>query len=471
MPVRLPSRRGPAVTRALTLTLPLALVACAAPESARLSASSARDAVLAREPSVALAVEALELADLDRLALAPPDAVHVVDPARDDFWRAAAWAWSPAVRAARARVLATAARRGSAGAPGPADLRVVDHEFGGDDALVEAVATFDLIGLLGVGPSAAARELASTEELLARAALEAELWSAPFRVERARVRVTAARAREAALTALHDDAARDFDRLAVLERRGRISAARFAVADARLHAVEHRASRERDRLTAARLELARSSGLPPEHPALAGHDRDWLAARSAAAGERPRDAGVSDGHPRLRAARLAVAREEARLRAVARSAWPGLRLGPHLSFPDSGTNVGGAVALTLPFPSQWEGELAAAEVERDRAIEAHGEVLHEQLARADEAWTRLAEGLERRAEHAAPLDAATAAGWRAVRARFRVNESDAEEWGRALADRAQALVVLIDEDEAIALARLDLAEAAGPDVRAEEATP
>ena len=57
---------------------------------------------------------------------------------------------------------------------------------------------------------------------------------------------------------------------------------------------------------------------------------------------------------------------------------------------------------------------------------------------------------------------ASSSGWEATRLRFRVNEANTDEWGRALEKRADAIMVLIEEDESVALAALDLAEAAGP---------
>ena len=445
--------------RGRSLPLLLFIAGCSAPRPAPVSTESALKLVGDRQPDRSQAIEALALADLDRLDFQIPAEADVVDPSEDGYWHVAAWAWSPEVRSARAHVYEARARIDSAGAPGPVDLRALDHEFGGEDALVEAMATFDLIGLLGLGPSSAARELAGTEELLALARLEEAIWAARFRVDRARVRVAAARARAELLQALHDEAAKDYPRLVVLERNGRISRAQYAVADGRLHSVEHRASRARDAWTEARTELVLASGLPVGHPALAAEERSWLTQRSSISA---RTASIPDDHPVLRAARIVLARDEAALRDVASRAWPGLRFGPHLGFPGDGTRVGGVLNLTLPFPSQWEGELEAAEVRRDRSEEAYMEVVHEQMARVDQAQTLLLEAIERRVEHATPIEDASSSGWEATRLRFRVNEANTDEWGRALEKRADAIMVLIEEDESVALAALDLAEAAGP---------
>ena len=90
------------------------------------------------------------------------------------------------------------------------------------------------------------------------------------------------------------------------------------------------------------------------------------------------------------------------------------------------------------------------------------EVVHEQMARVDQAQALLLEAIDRRVEHATPIEDASSSGWEATRLRFRVNEANTDEWGRALEKRADAIMVLIEEDESVALAALDLAEAAGP---------
>jgi len=170
--------------RPFTLAL---CAACASPPEATFTIDDAEDRVLARAPEPELVARALDLADLDALTLTPPTAAELADPSSDGYWHGAAYAFAPPVREARARALAALAREGSAGAPGPVGVRVVDHEVGGDDVLFEMVATFDLIGLLGLGPSAAAKELARADSLRALADLEVALWDARFAVDRARV--------------------------------------------------------------------------------------------------------------------------------------------------------------------------------------------------------------------------------------------------------------------------------------------
>jgi hypothetical protein len=437
----------------------LTLAACAAPPRTTLDVASAEASVARRGAEPGVVDEALALVDLGSLSLPAPSGAALADARRPEFWRACAWTWNPDVRRARRALLATRAEAASAGAPEPLALQLVDHEFGGDDELLEAVAVFDLIGLLGLGPARAARELAGARSLAALGSFEETLWRATIDVERARLALAAARARVDAFTALVLDARADQPRVEVLARNGRLADAEHVAARGRVHSVERALSSAREAEAAARRELARAAGLPPASTALDVPGAAHLVAL--AAREPAPSARLADTHPALRARRLEFALAEARVRRVAADAWPGVGLGPHVAKLD-GLGIGGVLQLSLPWPSAWRGRLAAAQEERAAAREAFEDALVGLLADERAAAERHAEARLRAARHTPAVEAAGAADWRAARARFRVAAAGAGDWQGALGRRADTLTITIDDQELAARAALDLLAARGP---------
>lgn len=439
--------------RILTVAL---CAACASPREATLTIEDAEERLLGRAPEPELVASALELADLDALSLTPPTAAELADPGSDGYWHGAAYAFAAPVREARARALATLAREGSAGAPGPVGLRVMDHELGGDAALLEAVATFDLIGLLGLGPSTAARELARAESLRAVANLEVALWNARFDVDRARVDEAASYWLVGDLSLLMGEAQEDLPRVEILEEHGRLGEAAAAAVRSQVAGLRVAITRALEGSNAARARTLAAAGM------LEGPIHEVAPIRVPEVDELPM-LEVRD-HPELRAARVALAVEEARLRAIAARAWPGLQAGPQLGFPEGGLDplrLGGMLALTLPLPSSYAGALEAAAVERDRAVERYEErwlqlstTLQESQRRA-----RIAGG---RLDAAKQMEQASAQAWSAARAAFRAGRVGAAEWRHALRGRIQALELVRAAERDVARGALDAYRAVGP---------
>ncbi|MEM9382012.1 MAG: hypothetical protein AAGB93_18800, partial [Planctomycetota bacterium] len=282
-------------------------------------------------------VDALETAlagaDVAATAIVDPDPEARRDPASDAFWQAAALAWNPRVRATRNEVLALRQDLRSAGAPGPVWVRAVDHQFGGEDSLFETIATFDLIGLLGLGPAEAARELADARVIQALAQHEEALWSARLEVERARVQLSAARARQERIDELTAEARVDDVRIAILARNGREAPSDVDAARARIDVLERLLSVHGDAVAAASRRLQAAAGLPAGHTAIDLVDGEHVAAfgtRRAPALEGEDARALT--HPTMRRARLDFALTEANVRQIAAEAWPGIRLGPHVAF-------------------------------------------------------------------------------------------------------------------------------------------
>lgn len=445
------------------LLFPILFFSCAAPETSPVQPEELIDHVAARAADASLARSAAELAAIPPLELNLPDVDVELDPTSSQFWRVCAYAWNPAVRQARQEVLMALARQQSAGAPDPVGVRVVDHEFGGDSALVESVATFDLLGILGVGESAAEQAQADVRVLRARCRLEQELWSARFVVERARVRLAAVRARQELLRVLGTELREDMERFRILQLNRRLSDAEWGLISAREDLLLQKLSLLASEEAALRHELAVAAGLPIDHPALDRPAIDALTDLGPTV-ELPSSARLLETHPRLRYLRLDVAEAEAQLRTIAASAIPGIRMGPHLSWPGSGTQLGGALQLTLPLPSQWRGEIEAALIERTARIQQLEDELlsHGSLART--AQLRCEEARVRQEEHAVAVQNAASESWRATRLRFRVGQATSRDWLRALDAQMLAVVLGVNSTATEHIATLDVLELAGPAV-------
>lgn len=438
-------------------SIALLCAACAAPRAAHQTIAEATADYENRVPELEILDEALRLADLEALSIHLPSREEIADPRRDAYWHASAYAFAPKVRDARSAVLATLALEGAAGAPDPVAVRFVDHEFGGDDTLFESVATWDLLGLLGAGPNRAQRELAEATSLARLANLGLALWEAPFAVDRARIALETASLREERLAALLEEARSDLARVQLLAERGRIGASPAAMARGQVHAIEAALDAARQARVAARAQLAREAGLPPER---VRQTPAWgLLAR-------PHDvpAGCDPDHPVLRSARLELALAEARLRAVAAQAWPNLRFGPHLAFPSGGLDplrLGGVFAASVPTPARYEGPMEAAAVERDRALERYAERVWGMRLNLEEAIQR-AQLAGDRERSAGEVEAASASAWRAVRAGFQHSRSSVGEWSDALERRRGAIEQWVQAHSSRALAQLETQRVAGP---------
>jgi outer membrane protein TolC len=335
------------------------------------------------------------------------------------------------------------------------------------------MATFDLLGILGVGRQAAALELAHAEERAALGALEKAVWEAEFRVDRARVRVAAARAREEAADALLKDSASDFARIDILTRRGRVPASEAQWAWAVVHMVEHAMSAARTARAEEEAELAVAAGIPPSHPAIAEVAPEtieqFLPGMQLPA--EPAGEELLARVPELRALHLDYAVAEAELRREAAEQWPMIGLGPKVALGADNTLAGGILSVELPFPGSVDGRIAAAVQKRSATREAVEDALLGSLAAIRAHRRVLREGREVLESHARIADIASANMWRAARARFRADPMTLEGWSFALEHRIEPMIGMIEAREALALAALDLREALGPTTATTESRP
>ncbi len=473
--IRITSRRAARRTRLLS-TLSLSVLAlgagCASVDHPSPTTDSIVSSAAERATTLELLERALELADVAPLAVERPPAPRELDPRDDAFWRACAFAFDPEVRAARRKFLEARALESSAGAPGKIAVELDDKRLLRDDREIELGATFDLLGILGVGPYRAARELAGVETRLALADLERAVWKSRFDVDRARVRLTAARARVAALESLAADAANDDRKIEILDSKGWLAPSASSWAKSAEHAIELRATEARVDAASARRSLAIAAGLPDDSPALDASNVQWIdsvAAREL--GDAPDARQLLDNLPDLRAMRLWCALAEARLRATAAERWPDLRLGPKTIFTSDAIFGGFTGALELPWPGSIDGRIRAALEECERMREAVEDTLLASLAAVRETRDRLREERAAIERDARPIDAASLSMWRTARARFAIDSGALEGWALALEQRIDPMLGAIDRVERAAQAELDAEEASGPAREGSEVQP
>ncbi len=440
----------------------LSALACATPERVILDEGSARAALEARADA-SPRLETFLAADLPGSLLSSPAPEACARPEQPGYWYLRAAAWAPQVRASRRALAVARGEEQSAGAPDPVALQVIDKDLGGDSDLVDALAAFDLIGLLGLGPAGAEEAVAQTQVEAARAALEHAAWSAWLEAERALVQWRAAARRSERLTLLESGADLDLMRVELLFAGGRLGRSPSEAAVGAAAELTRRVSLASDERSRARARLAAVVGLDPERDL-----RGEAPATPAPTALGPTEAGPwfdvdahLSTHPALRVAQRTFELRESQVREAAARAWPGVSLGPRLGFMDP-TLIGGVLRITVPFPSSWEGRLTAAMERRDAALEAYEDQLHLlQTGEADALARMLAAGTR--------VDGASGEvvqslldEWEAARIGFRVQRTPLAQWTGALRRLSMRATWDIDDMERRELATLDLVASRGP---------
>jgi hypothetical protein len=446
------------------------LAGCAAVQEAGLSDAGLRQELALREPGPAFAQEAEELASLDALALARPTAEECADPRTAGYWRACALAWNPEVRAARLDVQRALAARGTAGRPTAVEAMGESMDLSDFERESKVAVTFDLLGVLGLGPSGVEKEAARIDVRRARARLENAVWTATFDVARARARLAASRVRIAGLQEFQARVEAQAGRFEVLARRGRLSEADEAMAWAAGHEVEQALSMELAREAELRAELSRASGLAFAHEACAVVGEEALREQSSDPGAAS-EQQLWKRAPALRELALEFAAAEANVRRAAARAWPSLRAGPLLTFMPSELLVGGLLDVAFPWPGTVAAGVRAAAAERDAVHARAVDALQAAIARVESLRTIEREARTRAEEHAELMDEAADANWRAVDAKLRLGLATPAEWSLVMSRRVAALIALADDREAARLASLELEEACGVAAPATEVVP
>lgn len=440
---------------------------CAAPRRAPIDDPCIAASVLGRASSVAELETALALADLGPLAVPRPSSPATLDPASSDFWFTCAYLYEPGVRQARRKLEAKRALARGAGAV-PSINAGVDHVGPGNSSETDVMASLDLLALLGLGPAAAAKELARADVCEALADLESAVWAARFRVQRARARLEAAAGRAAVAAEIGKDAAEDETRITTLEQGGRGAPADIAWARATRERIKLAGQQARVEAALAREELAVSSGLPPDHSAIVaeipGHYVGGVDALPwcdyhlvhTASTDAPK---LLTALPRLRALKMKYAAAEARVRAAAAATWPSLQVGPKFRFVPDAFLTGGVVDVNMPLPAVGRAQICAALIDRTAAREALEDELVKALAR-NRSLNQQKEALIEQIGGSIRLRSEAAERmWKAARARFLADDSALNGWALALDMRLEASLAAIATREAEELAEIDISEA------------
>lgn len=479
---RVREARDPALRAGGCLAL-LSLAACAAPELHEPHFDAVEHELEARASAPGELERALELAELAPLSLGRPDDALRHDPRRSEYWHASALAWNAGVREARRRFLAARALVDSEGAPEPLALQG-DSIAGDGERESELRATFDVLGVFGLGVARAARALASEAARLAYAEYETRVWNAWIDVDRARVELATRRRLLAAL----DELAAENEPL--VRRREILAASHFVPAGeldgARAQATMLATERANlaARVAAAREALALAAGLPIESAALDAAADDWLlgllaeapptaeargqaktsdgnAADARGAATEPSAAELWDARPEVRAMRVRCTLAEAKLDRVLAERFPEFRLGVKSMFTPESVLAGPMLDAALAWPGARDGRIEAARQECEEMREA---VAAELLAAVARARTAAAEWRAAHAVHEnelARLDADSRSSWLALRARF-LNDTEAlADASGMLGERVRALKMVHEHDAELALAALEFRRAAG----------
>ncbi len=418
------------------------------------------------EPRGDLVRAAFELHDAPPLGLRVPDRWDPgTAPETDVFWHAHAVAFEPRVQASRRAWRAALRRADGAGSPGRTGVAYRLEDADDLRRQNDLVATFDLLGLLGLGPRKAEEQVALGAVDLAFGELEEHIWAAVFEVDRARVGFAAAGARLTALRGLLAQALETSRRFELLHERGRLATGVIGRVRSIVTGLRGRVHHHEAAVARARERLARAAGLPPTAVTL-----DAVSAQLLAAERLPEQgppsvpaAELLQAVPRLRAARFAYALAEARLRYAAAGWWPGLRVGPGLKIRPDEFLTGGVLALDLPWPARVSAQIEEAVELREQAREVIESDLVAIMARVRAATSELSVARNHQAYHAPVMESESLRTWHAVRARASVEEtaSAVNAWVDALNLRIVSVLGVVDSAEQVWLSDLSLRESSG----------
>ena len=438
----------------IAATFIVVLYGCRSPEARPLASESLRASLEQRDDPLRVK-EAFELYRTPPLGLdLPLDGSAPIES--DAFWQLQALAFQPELRQLRRRWRASVASAEGAGGlksvGGAATVPQLDRAGEVGDLSLRA----DLLALIGIGPEAAARDLAEGEAQLRRAELEETLWATLFALDRERLTLEAARRRESVLGRLVDTARSDQRRIELLVEAGRLPPALGGRARGLLATLDEELSRFKLARISARSVLARRVGMRAE-------DGRLLAPSPFVA--RPAATFVDDEVlfqtlPALRRARAAHCRAELALRRAAAEAWPRLELGPRLGFTPDALLGGAVLGLRLTSPHKVDAAVNAALEHRAASREASEDALLEAIRRRSSAHDEYGVARSFLRERSDDLTEGSAKAWRGARARLQIqDDADAlDAWVEALRLRRRSLISAIDARLRLALAASRLRE-------------
>lgn len=441
--------------------------ACSAPREKPVEAPALVAGITARGTDPERLAETLAALELEPLGLRVPDRAGLVDPElhadQSAPWHTIALAFEARTRAARHALLAARREARAAGSPMPTRAMLEVEELDEPDAYARMTLTVDLLGLLGLGPAGAARELADARVRRALGELELAAWDARVGVDRARARLAAVRTQAVALRSLLADAHGDGQRIEVLARHGRLAAQDLAAADSALGRLRKELFALEGEEAEARAALAVAAGIAPASPCLDALGAGTLSdLEGRTPGEPPVPALWASRSPALRLGLLEYAVAEAEVREAAAARWPSFELGPHLLWRADELFTGVVTGTSIPWPGAVQGPLRAALERREAARSALEDEWLATLNEARAAQDRcrvVREGLE---PEARAVDSRAQTAWSAARARFGIEPGALMEWAAALDMRAEATMALTRARLAGIEAALDLERLVGP---------
>ncbi len=348
----------------------LFLAACAVPPDPQGPPETVVDAVAARDVAPRVALSALEEAGLLPLFARPTGP----EPTRDSsaWWRERAIAWNPEVRRMRRAFTAARAAARGAGSPEAIGVTLENANMPGDGAENDVMTTFDILGIVGVGKSAAAEDLAHAEVRAAWAALEEAVWQAVRGVERTTHELEIAVAQERHLTALIDDCRATLARARGAFAKGWIAPAMMARTEALVEEIDNERSMVRVQVAERRARLAIEAGLPPDETDTATVDPpSWTPEEQPEVlPPVPTPKELLERVPQLRRLLAEYRMADAAVAAAAAESIPDLMIGPRVIFEPMSTLYGIVAETAIAWPGRVRADLDAAVEWRARAREA-----------------------------------------------------------------------------------------------------
>lgn len=346
------------------------VAACAAPPDPSGPPEAVVDALPGRNVSPRVALAALESADLVPLFARSKGP----EPSRDStaWWRERAVVWNPEVRRMRRDYLVATAAARAAGSPDDVGLTLETKNVPGDGTEYDVMTTFDILGIVGVGRSAAATTFARAEVRAAWAALEEATWRAVREVERTTHELEIAVARELRLAALFDDCRATVARARGAAEKGWLAPSLMNRTDALMEEIANERAMAQVAVAERRARLAVAAGLPPNETDTATVDPpSWTPEEQP---ERlpplPTPTEMLARIPKLRRLLAEYHVADAAVGAAAAAATPTLMAGPRLVLDPMSTLAGLVVETAVPWPGRVSADLDAAVESRLRAREA-----------------------------------------------------------------------------------------------------
>lgn len=448
----------------------LLFTACAVSDMAAPNPATAVADLRARVSSPEAVAEALALLPRDQSSVPVPTLPQVRDPAlldadAPDWWLAMASAFNPAVRAARTNLQATLAQAEGQGAPMALGTESELMRPDGSGAELQLQVMVDLLGILGVGRSAAEKELGRSEVRAARGMLTVALWQARFDAERARMRLAAQRTLKTDLDQLVAEAEADQARILQLQMHGRLAEKDVAAARTQWHRLLEMRSDTVGEVAASSAALAVACGLPPDAAPLTrvslASIEDFDVPGGVPNMPAPEDAVAA--RPDMQQFALEFAVREAELRLAARQAIPLITPGFAPLFAEGMKPVPGAMLrMDLTWPTAVQAGIDAALARREAAANAYTDAALAAWAGLSADRAEMMAAYENMSVHVPIVDNATSTAWNAARKLFLLDRALLPDWTMELERRMDGLAMMARHREHGLSKILDYLEAIGP---------